>query len=260
MIDYCHTFLLDASGVLYNEKGVIPQAVATVRRMQARGAVFVVTNNSCHSPAVISAALAHDGYQLPADHIFSSGYGLSEDPDIAASLRGKTVFFVGYEDSKVYMQSTGYAGFASLAQADVIVISSSIGAAAEEMVVRVKAALVHRPRPVICCNPDHYVRGLGQDLIPVAGYYAAQIEAAGFPVHWIGKPLENYSQMIARRLKARGVNLDAGVCFFDDNPVNVMNMQMHLGISGCWIRETGIGFAFDPTLIHTTYRADVLDL
>ena len=56
------------------------------------------------------------------------------------------------------------------------------------------------------------------------------------------------------------MSLDSGVCFFDDNPVNVMNMQQHLGISGCWIRETGIGFTFDSSLIHTTYSADALDL
>lgn len=252
-------FLLDAAGVLYNEGGGIATGPGAVAYLQSRGPVFLATNNSCHNPKVISHYLETLGYSISPECIFSSGYGLSEDPELSSLISGKKIFWIGQDDALFYIERLPRCELVSrIEDAEVVVLASSIGIESSDYYMTLGKYLRENPRPVVCCNPDRYIRGFGQTTIPVTGYYAAHFESLGVKVHWVGKPLLNYSKMIQQKLRAQGIETSKQVCFFDDNPKNVMAMMDHIGIAGCWIKTSGIGFLFDPSEIVTDFGLDQL--
>lgn len=246
-------FLVDASGVLYCDDGVIPGASAAIQALRKKGPVFLVTNNSCQNPDSISSSLNVLGIEIAPEDIISSGHGLALDPDIHQLLKQKRVYLFGQESSYAYMEGVDYKLVtADYAQADVIVMTSSLKAASEREYQRLKQVLSQHPRPVVCCNPDQYVKGPQGTWISVVGWYASRLEQElGLAVHWIGKPYANFSSLVKGVLTKRGVTIDSRVCFFDDNPLNVQAMMRDLGIAGCCVTDTGI----TPLILQTHPKA-----
>jgi ribonucleotide monophosphatase NagD (HAD superfamily) len=243
-------FLVDASGVLYNESGVIPGAQAAWQALNATAPTFLVTNNTCHSPEEIEDRLLGEGFDIIAEQIISSGFGLAHDHTTRELLADQRVYWVGYPSATAsYLAGTGAIQVDSLKNASRVVIGSSIPGMME-----ILDQIEELRLPVICCNPDLWIRGGGKSRFPVAGYYAKILEDRGIPIHWIGKPLQNFSAVVKTLIEQKGASLHNGACFFDDNPNNVLAMQSHLGISGCWIQQTGIFFDSDPNQWAPTFR------
>ncbi len=235
-------FLLDASGVLYTDKGPINDISSTVKTLQNKGHVYITTNNSSFSIPKIQKRLAEINIIVQEKNIISSGLGLKDNKSCHDLIKNKTVYIFGNTSSFYYVTRTNFKSIVHHPDnAEVIVLTSSYKYKNAAQLTALITSLKKTPRPIICCNPDQHV--IGKDgFINVIGYYAAQLEKeTKLPILWFGKPYSNYSQLVKLTLKAHhpDINLKQ-CCFFDDNLSNVMTMQHDLSIHGCWIKESGI--------------------
>ncbi len=232
------TYLLDASGVIYNDGIPFPGVVDTLRYLQSKSPVYIATNNTSASPEEIAKSLSHMGIHVPVSHILSSGLTLAADPELCPCVAGKSVFLYGLPSAGVYVLAAQGRLVSTPEAAEVFVLTHATpGSVSDPMFCRMADHQRRHPEiPMICLNPDRYVVS-GDSLYPVAGHVAAQ-----FPhVRWAGKPHDNYAQhVIASTLMRAGIALDTDVTFVDDNPDNVREMCRCLGISGVVVTETGL--------------------
>ena len=236
--DIAMTYLLDASGVLYNDGVPFPGVVDAVHALQSQGPVYIATNNTSASPEEISQSLSQMGIHVPVSHILSSGLTLAADPALQQSVAGKAVFLYGIPSAGVYVSMAGGHVVAAPEDAEVFVLTHATPAATTDPLFcrMVDHQQRHPDLPMICLNPDRYVVS-GASLYPVVGDVAAQ-----FPqMQWAGKPHDNYAvHVVAATLAKAGIVLDRHVTFVDDNPENVQAMCRCLGISGIVVTETGL--------------------
>ena len=235
-------FCIDAAGVIYTDYGVLAGVPETIHQFHKAGTVFLISNNSYMYPTYITARLAADDIQIKPDHIISSGHGLSEDKAIHAQVKDKVIYLVGEEETLPYAHEAGVKAITKqLSECDVIVLAAYLRSYPSSLVDDIIEHCQKYPdKPIICCNCDRYIFGTDA-LLPVVGFYADQINKA-IPqnMQWFGKPLENFSLYVKRFLARFNITPSKQTIFFDDNIENVVNMQAHLGISGCWIQGTGI--------------------
>ncbi len=250
-------FLLDASGVLYNDNGAVPGIGETVKHLQSIGDVYLATNNSSQSPSSIVSNLGHIGLHIEESHILSSGLGLSCDPVIYSLIQNCRCYVVGYTDSFYYVRLAGGNIVDTLEDAEAIILTASIEASiSHESVELLKFCHAHPEIPVICCNPDRFVRGVGHSKVSVIGYYAHLLELEiRNPFYWVGKPHSNYAHMVGRILTDHGIQWQGNTLFFDDNPDNVITMQNELNVIGCLVKETGISHEFSVAEMTRDYEA-----
>jgi len=241
------TFLLDASGVIYCDFTPIPGVQNAIAAMQAKGAVFVVTNNSFQDPVTISKSLESMGITIASTHIISSGHGLEHDESMNVLVKDKNVFVFGAPTSYPYIYQAHCKNIVSTPEeADCIVMTSSYKDHTETLLDSIANFLKKNPHiPTICCNPDRLVR-TKHGLKPVIGFFAEKLsQTLGIDLHWIGKPYKNFSYVTKKLLEKEGITLSKTVCFFDDNIENVQALQSDLGISGCLVKETGLAKDLD---------------
>lgn len=251
------TYLLDASGVIYNDGVPFPGVVDKIRDLQACAAVYIATNNTSASPDDISRSLRGMGIYVPVSHILSSGLTLAADLDLRCLVDGKSVFLYGLSGAAVYVADAGGIVVDRPALAEVFVMTHATPEAwTDPVFLEMQALRVAQPSiPVICLNPDRYVVS-GASLYPVVGHVAERFA----DVVWAGKPENNYSEHVIRAtLQRDGIDCDHDVTFVDDNPENVIAMTRCLGISGVVVTETGLaqhapwrgmlgGLADDPAI------------
>lgn len=245
-------FLLDASGVLYNDTGPVPGIQETVRHLQSIGQVFVVTNNTSHYITNIAERLHEVGIMIPSENIISSGLGITFDPALKTQITGKTVYVFGRAQSHLYLRDIPVKGTTSrIEEADVILMMASLQDATDPLLDELKHHLRHTPRPVICTNPDRYVLGKNGHRLPVIGYYTEKLEAElGISAYWFGKPYHNFSVMLKTILTRKCPDISwNSTFFFDDNPDNVIALKQHIGVNGCWVTGTGLGKTMDITAV-----------
>lgn len=232
------TYLLDASGVIYNDGTPFPGVVTKIRELQANASVYIATNNTSASPTEIAEYLQAMAINIPVSHILSSGLTLAEDPALRTLVAGKNTFLYGLPGAVTYVSQSGGRLVASPDMAEVFVFTHATPAALTDPVFLMmqKIRQSNPELPVICLNPDRYVVS-GPALYPVAGHVAERFA----DVIWAGKPEDNYAEHVIRAtLQRDGVGCDRHVTFVDDNPDNVMAMCRYLGISGVVVTETGL--------------------
>lgn len=244
---YFHTFLIDASGVIYNEDGVIDTAPDCISFLQSIGNVFLVTNNSYMNPGIIEGHLNSKGIDLPKSNIISSGHGLKEDHSINQIIKNKKVYIFGRETSYEYVENADCKIIFNINNAEAIILTTSLREDTNEEYQKIKSFCLDNPKiPVICCNPDLYVKGIGNSLIKVIGYYGRQLEIdLNRQLAWIGKPYKNFSNIVKDRLEEKNIAVDKHILFFDDNYLNVIALQRDIGISGCLVKDTGLSLHLD---------------
>jgi len=232
------TYLLDASGVIYNDGIPFPGVVDKIRQLQANAAVYIATNNTSASPIEIMHYLQSMGIHVPISHILSSGLTLAADPSLRVLVAGKRVFLYGLPSAGVYVSEAGGRLVDVPDLAEVFVFTHATPAALTDpaFLMMQKIRQSNPNLPVICLNPDRYVVS-GPDLYPVVGHVAERFA----DVVWAGKPENNYSEHVIRAtLQRDGIDCDHDVTFVDDNPDNVMAMCRCLGISGVVVTDTGL--------------------
>lgn len=249
------TYLFDASGVIYTDHGLVPHVDSVIKNCQNHAKVFLVTNNSYYYPTYIKSKLESNNIVLSLDSIISSG-DVKYDNDIVSLIKNKRVYLLGDHKSEQYFLDAGCKELTStLETADVIMLAAFLKHFPISLIDEiVDHCLSHPDKQIICCNPDRYVVGKN-GLHPVVGYYAEKIEnQIGKSIIWFGKPFKNFSTIVKHHLQNVNVPLNKDICFFDDNIDNVIAMQQHLGISGCWVKQTGIGAYFDTINSLTTQQ------
>ncbi len=236
-------FLVDASGVLYSSNGFLPESNKTFTYLQSKGETFLASNNSYHYINDIANNLNIEGQiNISPTHIISSGQGLAKDPKIKKILNHKLVYFIGTPSGQQYSLDAPIKCITnSLKKADVIILAGLNESQAKSTITKIINIAKTNPNiPIICCNKDHYIRAHNR-LQPVVGYFAQEIENnINRPIIWFGKPLKNFSKLVKNQLKTQKLIPNKNTLFFDDNLENVIAMQKHLTISGCWIKDTGI--------------------
>lgn len=232
------TYLLDASGVIYNDGRPFPGVVETIQSLQRKAAVYLATNNTSASPQEIAESLGRMGIQIPVSHILSSGLTLAADPELQQWVSGKPVFLYGLPGAEIYVTAAGGYLVSDPEAALAVVFTHATAAALSDPLFCRMAAHQHQhpDRPMICLNPDRYVVS-GATLYPVVGHIAER-----FPeMRWAGKPHDNYAWHVIRpALLQASIMVDDHVTFVDDNPDNVAAMCRCLGISGVVVTETGL--------------------
>ena len=236
-------FLVDASGVIHASYGYTKGISETLTTLQSIAPVFLATNNSYFTaPLIVSHLKSNLGVILDESCVISSGHGLCQDLVLMDLVQGKRVFVVGNPESLGYVQEADILGISSeLDDCDCLIfMSSSPGQSLASLSEHIAWAKSHPECPVICCNPDRIIASK-QGPYPVVGQLAADFETAiGRPLHWFGKPFDNYSAYVRSILEKQDIIVDERVFFFDDILANVRAMEAHLGVSGVWIRDTGV--------------------
>lgn len=252
-------YLLDASGVLYNDAGPTPHIASTIKRLQDIGEVMIVTNNSYLYIDDIQAKLKGIGITIPKTHIISSGLGLMLDPTIAPLIHNQNVYVYGHPKTHPYVQLAKPKHIAPTIQtADVLVLMGTFKPNAvdpefEDILTHLNA---HPTMPVICANPDQIIRSQN-GTTRVVGYLAKRIETElDHPVHWMGKPYSNFSAVVKHITHSLNIPLSKRVGFFDDNPDNVRRLQDDLNITGVTILDTGISYELDVQHLSPAQTSD----
>jgi len=252
------TFLIDASGVLYNDHGVIPGVADTIRSFQRNGNTIIVTNNSNNYVTTISSKLAASDIHIPPSHIISSGSGLRHDSEINSKIKNKAIFVFGRDDSHQYILDAGASRITdTIHTADALVLTASLKSNTKEYLAPIIAHLNDNiDMPVICANPDRYIMGI-EGLFPVMGFYADHVEQSiNRPIYWIGKPEQNFSKVVDHVLRSEhSIIPDQNCIFFDDNYKNVIRLMTDLNISGTWVQKTGLGKDYSDKEVNDILNA-----
>ncbi|RAP30728.1 hypothetical protein DID78_02140 [Candidatus Marinamargulisbacteria bacterium SCGC AG-343-D04] len=235
--------LIDAAGVINTNHGYVDNISETLSFLQQHAPVFLTTNNSyMHTPYISSSLKQNLSIDLPEDFIISSGHGLTFCPQLHDLITDKTVFHVGTPFSLGYLnESTMKTTTSTLSDADIIVLMAFTDFHSLSLIQDIIDYALKNPSiPIVCCNPDLYIAS-SDGLSPVIGYYAKQIEThINRPITWFGKPYSNFSDYIAEKLRAKHITDFEHIYFFDDNMANVVALQDHLQVQGCFVHQTGI--------------------
>ena len=248
--------LYDASGVIYSDNGIIEGATDTIAFSQSVASTYLVTNNSYSYPNYIHDHLKNNAsITINEPQIISSGHGLATDPKILDIISDKNIYFLGRDQSLQYILDAPIKSLVnSPDKAEVIILANYTPQPSCKKLDTIINTAIHNPHiPVICCNPDIKIRS-GKSLLNVMGYYAKQIEDS-IPqnIYWYGKPYKNFSDYVAFVLNKQNIEPSKKVMFFDDNIQNVVNMQNDIGISGCWVKNTGIYYLDDSIALIEKY-------
>ena len=191
--DNFNTYMFDAAGVIYTDKGILPNMPSIIKKCQKKSPVFLVTNNSYMYPTFIAERLAKSDIHFKIDQIISSG-AVKYDEALSLLLRDQTVYVLGEETSIPYFIDAKCKEITKqLDQASVIILAAFLRDYSDNMISDIiEHVKTHPNKPIICCNPDRYVVGKNGPH-PVVGLYAEQIERAiNRPIIWFGKPHENF--------------------------------------------------------------------
>ncbi|MBT5855767.1 hypothetical protein HOH87_03935 [bacterium] len=251
------TVLVDASGVLYTDDGVVPGVPETIQSLRDAGCyVIVVTNNSGHSQAMIADRLTRFGIPIDPQDVISSGLGLSEDAQCRQIIEGRSVFVYGRASSHGYVTMAGGQIVDEVGDSEVVVMMASLKADNQAVYESVRAHVIATGVPVVCANPDQYIWNQ-EGLYKVCGYYATQLEKeTSCSMTWIGKPFCNFSMVVHDILMRRNISVDNNVLFIDDNIHNVDRLRSDLGILGGCVSLTGLMNHYGMDIIQIGQNTD----
>ena len=261
-------FLVDASGVLYEHSDFFAEAITTYQSFQKHAPTFLVTNNSYfYVDDIVGMFKKKSNLILNTTDIISSGHGLTYDNYILTTIENETIYFFGQESSKKYLiGAPSHKLTNQVSDSTVIILASYTPPDQDPFIEEIITHAQNNPNiPIICCNWDRHIRS-GTNLMPVIGTIAKHIEdTINRPIYWFGKPKANFSTLVKSRLLKHNIQATKDVIFFDDNINNVVSMEQHIGITGCWVKSTGIYFKQSNTDLFQqfgkpSYMIDAFDL
>lgn len=241
--------LLDAYGVLVDDRGPLPGAIAFIEELRERDKPFLIlTNSASRLPEGIAAGLRESGFPLGVEHILSSGMLL---PGYFAemSLQQAPCVVLGTPDSACYVERAGgrVLSLSAATDAEVLVIADQAGFDCLEGMNRILNLVIERldsgrELVLVLCNPDLiYPMGAGRFGF-TAGGLAAMLEALlrerypqrneGFVR--LGKP---HAPIFAEALRRTGSG--RAVMLGDQLATDILGAQ-RAGMDSVWVR-TGLG-------------------
>lgn len=171
LVEEYDAFFFDAFGTLFNRKGyVYPGAREFIARLQSEGkAVRMVTNAATNTAAKVSADMQSMGFNVPAEHIFSSGRYVLE---YQKRYGFKSVFYAGRPGGVQMLADFGIAAVEEPEMPVVAFCSTEPDAArlahAEEILSRQNALL-------LILNPDACAPELDGSRSEVSGIQSYRI-------------------------------------------------------------------------------------
>lgn len=258
--------LLDAYGVLLDQSGALPGAVALIERLNALNKPWlVVTNAASRGPAALAAAFAARGLAIPPERILTAG-ALVAPYLTAAGFVGARCLVLGPAAAQAEVARAGGQVVSQSEDAEVLIIADQQDVrwpddidAAVNLVIR---RCDHRlPLALLLCNPDLlYPLAPGRYGV-TAGGIAALIEAVlreRYPERTLsftrlGKP---YAPMFTEA--RRRLNVARPVMLGDQLHTDIRGALAH-GIDAVLV-GTGLAPRGDPTTwpIHPTWWLESL--
>ncbi len=218
LLDRYPVLLLDAFGVLVDQRGPLLGAIALIERLNREGREwFILTNSASRLPETTAADFAAQGLRVPTERIISSGLLLA--PWFREhGLEGSHCLVLGPPDSHRYVERAGGIPLAPIdgTEADCIVIADQKGFdCIAGMDAAVSLALSRldtgHQLKLILCNPDIIYPRAPALYGFTAGGLAAMMEAilterygeAAPGFERLGKPYTPIFEEAARRSGTR---------------------------------------------------------
>ncbi len=159
--------LFDAFGVLLDDQGALPGAVALIDRLNAEGRPYcILTNSASRLPGESVQLYAACGLAIPEERILSSGMLLAPYFQ-AQQLTGATTLVLGPAGSQAFARAAGMELVPPTAgcDAEVVVVADEKGYPLLEQFDHTLSLMLRRldagrPLHLVVCNPDLiYPRG-----------------------------------------------------------------------------------------------------
>lgn len=178
------TLLLDAYGVLIDQQGPLPGAVALIERLNREHRPYLIlTNSASRLPETMAEAFGSRGLAIPAERILSSGMLLANHFN-QHRLCGARCLVLGPTAARTYVERAGgeIVPVQSGIDAEVIVIADQQGFALQQGLDRALTLMLQRldrgdPLALIVCNPDLIYPVARGHYGVTAGALAAMLEA-----------------------------------------------------------------------------------
>jgi NagD protein len=240
------SYLVDMDGVLVTGSQLIPGADLFVRRLQERGARYlVVTNNSMYTQADLQHRFRVAGLEIPAAHFYTSALATARFLD-SQRPRG-TAYAIGAAGLTTALHDVGYV--LSSHQPDYVVLGETTAYSYEQITQAVR--LIRAGARFVATNPDPNGPAEG-GIAPATGAVAALIErASGIRPYYVGKP---NPLMMRTALRYLQVHSEDSVMVGDRMDTDVVaglesGMETILVLTGVTRPEQVDQFAYRPSRI-----------
>jgi NagD protein len=238
--------LIDMDGVLVFGSQVIPGANEFIKRLEERGARFLVlTNNSLYTPRDLHARLARIGLDVPSNAIYTSALATAQF--LATQHPGGSAYVIGEAGLTTALHDVGY--IITDQQPEYVVLGETTFYSFQQLTQAMR--LVSGGARFVATNPD--VTGPGEGgMVPATGAVAALIGAAtGIQPYYIGKP---NPLMMRTALRTIDAHSEESVMVGDRMDTDIIGgtasgLETILVLSGVTRREDVGKFAYRPTHI-----------
>lgn len=184
-------YIIDLWGTIHNGVQAYAAAIDVLRRLRARGAPVCLLSNAARSTAAIAARLAGLGIDGDCyDDLVSSGeatIAAFRQPDAWHAALGRTYLLIAPDDGEHLLPDLGHTRVEDPNEAAFVLNTGSTPGTDLAHYERMLRARARRSLPMICANPDRFVRIAGRRVM-CAGTIARRYEALGGRVRYHGKP------------------------------------------------------------------------
>jgi NagD protein len=247
-------YLIDMDGVLVRGTVPIPGATDFLRRLEARGAQYLIlTNNSIYTPPDLQLRLQRIGLDVPDGHIYTSALATAQF--LHSQRPGGTAFVIGEAGLTTALHEVGY--LLTEHDPDYVVLGETTAYSFERITRAIR--LILSGARFIATNRD--VTGpTDAGIVPATGAVAALITAAtGVKPYYVGKP---NPLMMRSALNTIDAHSEESVMVGDRMDTDMVagtesGMETILVLTGVTRREDVDRFPYRPTRIVDSV-ADIL--
>jgi HAD superfamily hydrolase (TIGR01450 family) len=247
------TLLLDAYGVLVDQSGPLPGAVALLERLnRERHPFLLLTNSASRLPETMASDFTRSGLTIPAGRIISSGM-LLEPLFAQRGLYGARCLVLGPEEAREYVRRAGGEVIppGAGADAEVVIVADQKGFELQQGLDETISLLLRRfdrgdTTTLLLCNPDLIYPVSGVRYGFTSGALAAMLDrilAERYPGNApcfepLGKPHRPIFEAAAKLADGNMVMLG------DQLPTDILGAQQ-FGIDAVLVMS-GLTRRFDP--------------
>lgn len=185
-------FVIDQFGVLHDGHRPYAGAAAALQTLRAQGKRVIVLSNSgkraAHNARRLSAFGVSAGH---VDGVLSSGeltwQMLQQRDRLPWSALGTRVLLLSPGDDAAMIEGLPLTPVNSVVEADFLLLASFPETLSPVSLTTLLGAAAQRKLPLLCANPDRH-RLTASGVQPGCGALAADYEALGGTVIWVGKP------------------------------------------------------------------------
>jgi len=247
-------YLIDMDGVIVSGRTIIPGADDFIERIKARGSEYLVmTNNPLYTPRDLAHRLHTIGFNIPANHIFTSAMATiqfmqNQKPNGSAFVIGESGLTTAIHDEGYVMTDVS---------PDYVVLGETHTYNLELITKAIR--LVSEGASFIATNPDP--AGVSEDgIVPACGAMAALIErATDVSPYFVGKP---NPLMMRTALNFLGIHSENTVMVGDRMETDIVSgiesgLETILVLTGVTSRDEVARYPYQPTYIVNSV-ADIM--